>query len=291
MYTCYICDRNFDAVINYSKHITNNHKIKIKCYYDQYLKSTGEGSCQYCKGPTIFAGIKGYFLSCRACKSQKAKDLRKAQRETPEKQQAFVEKVSANQTAIWKKRKASGEDRAIHDKSGKSLLKLWANTDPEIRKQKFGWLNRLSLEEKEWWITNVMLLTGAHRWWKTATQEDKRCLVKKRTNTMLAVESELVKIAMSDSASYVHYCQAVWYTTNMSYHRFKSEIDPDGKRSADWHLDHKFSVRAGFINKVDPRIIGSRYNLHIISASENTAKGMRCSITLESLIEATNAKI
>jgi len=291
MHTCHICNREFDAVFNYSKHITNNHKTKIKPYYDTYLKCDGDGECEYCDSPTYFIGLAGYNKSCNRCKAQKARDLRKSLRGDPEKQKAFSEKVSANQTEIWKKRKESGEDRAIHDKAGKSLKALWTATDPQVRKDKFGWLNRLSPEDRQEWIDTVMLNTGSHKYWRTASDVDRKNAQRKRIATMTQVELELAISSKEDPENYQKYIEAVWYSTNISYHRFKYEIDPTGIRGPKWHLDHKFSIKAGFIHKVDPRIVGSRHNLRVIPALENITKGMRCSITLEELLEGSNGEI
>jgi len=52
-----------------------------------------------------------------------------------------------------------------------------------------------------------------------------------------------------------------------------------------YHLDHKFSITEGFKNNVPPKIIGSIYNLEFIPYNVNTAKGTKCSITLEKLNE------
>lgn len=56
------------------------------------------------------------------------------------------------------------------------------------------------------------------------------------------------------------------------------------KRGIEFHLDHMFSKKAGFINEVCPKIIGSKYNLKIITQKENTAKKEKCSISLDTLL-------
>lgn len=52
-----------------------------------------------------------------------------------------------------------------------------------------------------------------------------------------------------------------------------------------WHIDHKFSVLAGYRNKVPPKIIGSIVNLQMIPARENISKSSKCSISLRQLYE------
>jgi hypothetical protein len=46
-----------------------------------------------------------------------------------------------------------------------------------------------------------------------------------------------------------------------------------------------YSIKEGFINNIDPEIIGSKYNLRIISASENNSKRTKCSIELDTLLK------
>ena len=60
-------------------------------------------------------------------------------------------------------------------------------------------------------------------------------------------------------------------------------------RSKEFHLDHIFSIKAGYENNVDPKIIGSVANLRIIPKSENCSKKSNCDIALDELMEKYNA--
>ena len=51
-----------------------------------------------------------------------------------------------------------------------------------------------------------------------------------------------------------------------------------------WSVDHKFSVKEGFRQNIDPLIIGSITNLNILTINENVSKYDNCSITLEQLL-------
>ena len=55
--------------------------------------------------------------------------------------------------------------------------------------------------------------------------------------------------------------------------------------SDNFHLDHKYSVAAGYLNKIPPEIISSKHNLEYITAEENLAKKEKCSISINTLIE------
>ena len=51
-----------------------------------------------------------------------------------------------------------------------------------------------------------------------------------------------------------------------------------------YHLDHKFSIMVGFINKIDYNIIGNINNLEFIPWEDNIKKRTKCSINKKQLI-------
>jgi hypothetical protein len=59
-----------------------------------------------------------------------------------------------------------------------------------------------------------------------------------------------------------------------------------GKSDDPYQLDHRFSIVQGFLQKVNPDVIGNIYNLQMLPSRENNSKGSNCSITLEQLISA-----
>jgi hypothetical protein len=211
------------------------------------------------------------------------KEIRQQNATDPEKHAAFVQKVSNNQKAIWADRKAKGVDKAIHAKAGATARKNNSKMTAEERKYKFGWMNSLSIELKEEWVKTVMLKTGAHRWWKEATDSEKLDVVVKREATKKQIAEELIREYMSNPESKQLYYAAVQYLTEQTYHIHKEKIDPNGNRGREWHLDHRYSVFQGFINGVPPEIIAHQHNLILISAKKNLQKGSNCTITLEEL--------
>lgn len=50
-----------------------------------------------------------------------------------------------------------------------------------------------------------------------------------------------------------------------------------------YDLDHRYSVKEGFKNKVKLRIINCLYNIHQIPTEENNKKRAKCSISLQEL--------
>ena len=59
-----------------------------------------------------------------------------------------------------------------------------------------------------------------------------------------------------------------------------------GKGKDKYNIDHKFSVIQGFLQNISPEIMGSKYNLQLISENENHSKYTRCSISKEELLKS-----
>lgn len=81
---CEICKREFKNSTSLVSHLSNKRNschIKIKEYYDKFLKKESEGICQFCGRETLFYGIeKGYKTStCKHCRNKKpeSKELRR----------------------------------------------------------------------------------------------------------------------------------------------------------------------------------------------------------------------
>lgn len=85
-----------------------------------------------------------------------------------------------------------------------------------------------------------------------------------------------------DKAGFKVYYKLVWYFTNLN----TKLVENIEKRSIYFHLDHKYSIKSGFLEKISPEILGSSINLEIIPYSENCSKGSKCSITKEELLSS-----
>lgn len=79
---------------------------------------------------------------------------------------------------------------------------------------------------------------------------------------------------------------------------FKNVIDPKNRLSLPgrkWHLDHIYSKKQGFLDEVSETMIGSLYNLQVISSTDNITKGKKCGLafpydmTLDDLYEGEAA--
>ena len=75
------------------------------------------------------------------------------------------------------------------------------------------------------------------------------------------------------------------FTKNSWYYSY-SRINPNGlERGKEYHLDHIYSRKEGFDNKVPAEIIGHWTNLRLMPAKENNGKSAGCDKTIEQLYE------
>ena len=263
-FICQLCMLECDSLRKMAKHINNFHKVKSIDYYDQFMKTENEGICSYCCIPTKFQTIaKGYYTSCRACRSYKAKDFRKQLKLDTTKYNNFVKKVSKNQSEIWKHRVACGTSQLIHDTAGKTHRIKNSQLSIEERKNRFGWRN-------------------------TATEQQKLNATKKLIETRLKITSDLTVDLNLDPTNYKKYQKLVYHLTNITYGRYRDIIDPTNLRGNGYDLDHCFSVKAGFVYNIDPLIISNKNNLCILPSLINKKKGINCSISLTELLETYN---
>jgi hypothetical protein len=74
--------------------------------------------------------------------------------------------------------------------------------------------------------------------------------------------------------------------TQKTYRKFKKEINPFNLKRGirNYHIDHKLSIHDGFKLNIPPKIIGSKYNLEMLTYSENTSKGKKSVLNSEELI-------
>ena len=78
------------------------------------------------------------------------------------------------------------------------------------------------------------------------------------------------------------YYYQVWNETNKNLSLVENiELRENNK----FGLDHKYSIKQGFLDGILPCIIGSIHNLEILTWEENSSKGSKCSITKEDLFD------
>jgi hypothetical protein len=86
-----------------------------------------------------------------------------------------------------------------------------------------------------------------------------------------------------------NYTKQVRILTAKTYKLHKSIINPNNfiNGKSDYHIDHKYSIYEGFINKIDTKIISSKENLQMLSYIDNLRKGVKSSIDINDLLSNT----
>ena len=83
------------------------------------------------------------------------------------------------------------------------------------------------------------------------------------------------------------YIALVWHETKKNDLTILENFDKRGRidLNADaYHLDHKYSICAGYLNNIPPSIIGNIANLEMLPALDNIRKRTNCSISLDDLL-------
>jgi len=127
---------------------------------------------------------------------------------------------------------------------------------------------------------------------RKAKSESTKLSYKEGRHPMCFEENKL-KVSISNSKpytnskNYLEYCEAVNQQTNRSLVKHKKNIKNYHLRGrkVGYQLDHKFSVIEGFLQKIDPKIIGHWKNLEILTSLDNQRKWKKCSINMETLLE------
>lgn len=81
------------------------------------------------------------------------------------------------------------------------------------------------------------------------------------------------------------YKRKVYNVTRKTWRENKILIENHEQKRGrtDYHLDHIYSIYDGFLNDVDPEIIGNYNNLRLLYYKENCSKRVKSDITLEEL--------
>jgi len=99
------------------------------------------------------------------------------------------------------------------------------------------------------------------------------------------LEKNKIWVPLEDLSNYDLYRREVWRFTNKNDLSKLKHFDKRGLAGKEgaYHLDHRFSISRGYIEGIDPELIGSIHNLEFIPWIENVRKQGKCSITEEEL--------
>ena len=156
----------------------------------------------------------------------------------------------------------------------KCLLNLQRGQDEDIKKKSKEKIKKLwTLPEYENWrkstLDNINKNRNVAEWRKTGEK-----------NGNFTPHQN-----MEDFQLYKH---LVWFYTRKNELFTLNNFNKRGhaaRNKKSYHLDHKFSIKEGFKNKIPPEIIGSISNLDFIPWKQNIQKRHRCSITKHQLLK------
>jgi hypothetical protein len=281
-YECHVCNKTFDNKRKFAKHRLFEHNLNLKDYYDKFLKKEKDGICVICNKCTNFnKNTNSYPKTC----SHKCGGIyfRKNLKSNSKKFEIFKNKVSKHRKKWWSSL-TPDELKTNLNKVKTSLNKKISKLSTEQKKEKYGFLNKLNEKEKKSFIENKMLTTGAHKWWKTATEEEKKNVYEKRTQTNIKNNNLIDRKILNIFDEYKNYKKEVQHKSNITYKKHKKEIDPNSLRGKGYQLDHIYSISTGFKNKIDPKILSIKENLRILSSFDNNSKNNKCDISKDKLL-------
>lgn len=112
--------------------------------------------------------------------------------------------------------------------------------------------------------------------WKEIYEEVSEKYRKKMEQLGIWIETEIID-------NFNKYKSLVNRYTDRSLLFYGNLVENLEMRSKEFQLDHKYSIKMGFINDIPPEIIGSIVNLEILPAKLNNSKKEKCSITKKQL--------
>lgn len=250
------------------------------------LNDFPEHNCKYCKKQTLFKSYQfGYKDFCNVSCSNKFKgqdvEINKKIakgvsifnksltveffKNRANKQRESLNNRTEEEKKIAKENKSAAVKRVHKQRSIEDKIELNNKISKSVKESKLA---------KEQRIKRAKLGANALKEYiKSLTLEELKEFNKKYSKDV---------ISESDKADFKQYYKLVWYFTNLN----AKLVENIEKRSIYFHLDHKFSIKEGFLEKISPEIIGSSINLEIIPYLENCSKGSKCSISKEELVSS-----
>jgi hypothetical protein len=147
---------------------------------------------------------------------------------------------------------------------------------------------KVSENQKNIWKKRRLKKHKPYGWWKTQSIEQKQRIQLKIIMTTLGLSEKDIQITFPyNPEEFKNYRNDVNTYTRKTYNLFRNNIDPKNLRGSNWQLDHKFSVKAGFLLDIPPSLIAHYTNLEIIPRRNNAVKNMRCSVSQITML--TNA--
>jgi len=94
------------------------------------------------------------------------------------------------------------------------------------------------------------------------------------------------KTTIKHDMQYKNYMKKVYRITRKNWSEYKENIPNNHLRgfSSGFELDHMYSIYDGFINNVEPEVVGHWKNLRVVTRKENREKSQNSILSLEYLM-------
>lgn len=181
---CKLCEQVCTHPTGLYRHLKHTHFIDLETYFTEITKTYEKSNCQICEGTVSFNSSKGYAKYCPSCsktnKSEITRRYRLEQKNDPIRSAKFSALVSSNMRTEW----LENDQTARIENMTKSIRANVAKLTDSEKKERYGWMNKLSKDEKELFIKTVMLESGAHAWWRNASEDEKLAVYEKRADSL-----------------------------------------------------------------------------------------------------------
>jgi DNA-directed RNA polymerase subunit RPC12/RpoP len=272
-YKCQICGEEFNSFMSFSKHLIKHKNVTQEDYYLKYIQVDTEiPKCPICGKNRVFNKLSvGYNPSCgnKSCyttiKNNTAKRTNNIKYgcDYPMQTKEFQDCVKKSNMAKY------GVTCTLQVEEVKVKIKgtnklLYGNENPfhsEIIKQRI-----IDTNIKKYGCENVF--------------QNEEIINKMKDKTRQTLEEKGVWIPLDQKSDWELYKRQVWKCTR---HCDELVEGIEKRKRNEFSLDHKYSVKQGFLDGILPCIIGSIHNLEILPEKENIIKRTNCSITLEEL--------
>jgi len=234
-------------------------------------KGTKTWMSNYQKGEFLTSGSREYLERKGLTKSEinekfskegkaRSNKFKELKLENPKK----YKDIQSNQIGYWTKQGFSEIDSKLKVKERQTTFSL------DICIKKHGEVKGLEVFNKR-----------QAKYLNSFSKNSKCDIEQKKKETRIKRGLQIPDSMLSDKELYY---KEVLKVTNMNRKNIPDieKIARSGKEGAH-HLDHRYSVKQGFLNNILPIIIGDRENLEVINAIDNCSKQDDCSITLECL--------
>ena len=236
--------------------------------------------CGCGKEVKFISHIKGYSKFCSISCQAKYREANWS----PEMKEHRSKSISNSVKAIWDNPDNKDMLEERNKKVGLAAKNMWENATDEWKEKR---VSKLSKKTTEYAKNNPEEIKERGKQHSILLQNRSDKEIKevyfKWYNTKLKNGNIIPKELKKD---YDIYIELVRNITNKNYYKFYREINPNnlkrGKYS--YHLDHKLSIFEGFNRGILPIIIGSKYNLEMLTAKENLGKQKNSSLSEKDLL-------